>query len=286
MSSTGAHAGAVHPSSTVQHLSPSGAPSRLRVRWGRVSVYVAVLLVLPISIVAGTRHAPATQPAPVVPAARPVAGSAPRAGCGKPSSALTHQAPALAKRTVALTFDDGPGRNTRAVLAILKRQHVHATFFMIGNLLAGRRETARLVLSSGHTIGNHSETHPFISASVGWDAHDLRRELTTSQRTFVRQLGITPCFFRPPGGVVRGARTVARQQDLSIVLWSVDTRDWADRRASGVLRKADAGLAQEHPVILLHDGGSAHSSTVDALPEIIDAYRARGYVFVTIDGRT
>jgi peptidoglycan/xylan/chitin deacetylase (PgdA/CDA1 family) len=73
-----------------------------------------------------------------------------------------------------------------------------------------------------------------------------------------------------------------------MILWSVDTRDWANRPAGAVnfarviRKRAAAGLAEEHPVILLHDGGGDRAATVAALPGIIEDYRARGYRFVTL----
>ena len=73
-----------------------------------------------------------------------------------------------------------------------------------------------------------------------------------------------------------------------MILWSVDTRDWApskDRKkfATIIRRRAALGLTEEHPVILLHDGGGNREATVAALPEIINDYRAHGYRFVTLD---
>jgi peptidoglycan/xylan/chitin deacetylase (PgdA/CDA1 family) len=268
------------------------APARVRVRWGVVAVYVLVLVLLPTAVLAGTRHQE-TPPAPVVtasaalPSARTVRPAERQARtCGKPSRVVMHRAPAAASRTVALTFDDGPGRQTGAVLDVLRREHVHATFFLVGNQLARHRGLARRVVSEGHTVANHSETHPLVAPRPGWKAAVLERELQRSQHHFAATLGIRPCYFRPPGGVVRGAPAVAREHGLTIVLWSVDPRDWADGRARSIERKAEAGLRQQHPIVLLHDGGSGGPGTVAALPKVIERYRAHGYTFVTVDGRT
>ena len=86
--------------------------------------------------------------------------------------------------------------------------------------------------------------------------------------------------------MLRGARGITRQHGMSLVLWSVDPRDWEDHHAADVARRAEAGLAQQHPVVLMHDGGSGSDATVEALPTVIERYRSRGYTFVTVDGRT
>jgi peptidoglycan/xylan/chitin deacetylase (PgdA/CDA1 family) len=72
-----------------------------------------------------------------------------------------------------------------------------------------------------------------------------------------------------------------------VILWSVDTRDWAapaNKKFAPVIQKrAAAGLEQEHPVILFHDGGGTRTATVAALSGIINDYRSHGYRFVTLD---
>ena len=89
---------------------------------------------------------------------------------------------------------------------------------------------------------------------------------------------------------MKGAESVTRAAGLSMVLWSVDTRDWSvpskddNKKFATVIRKRAAlGLTQEHPVILLHDGGGNREATVAALQEIINDYRAHGYRFVTLN---
>jgi peptidoglycan/xylan/chitin deacetylase (PgdA/CDA1 family) len=98
--------------------------------------------------------------------------------------------------------------------------------------------------------------------------------------------GLKPCLFRPPGGIVKGARQATHTAGLSMILWSTDPRDWAvsaSKKSASVIRKrVSAGLHEQHPVILLHDGGGNRSATVAALQGIIDDYRARGYQFVTL----
>ena len=101
--------------------------------------------------------------------------------------------------------------------------------------------------------------------------------------------GQPPCFFRPPQGVVPGAERPARSAQLTMTLWSVDTRDWAThgaKAAQTIRARARSGLSEPNPIILMHDGGGDRRATLAALPGIIADYRSAGYTFVTLaDGR-
>lgn len=200
-------------------------------------------------------------------------------------------AQATTQKSVALTFDDGPGAWTPQVLAILKQKRVRATFFVIGRQAAAQPNTIRQIADAGHLVENHTWSHRIPKESRGWQAGLLTSEMARTSRA-ITAAGAKVCMFRPPGGVVKGALKPARAAGLSAVLWSVDTRDWDSqlaapaRRPEQIRHRAQAGLAQPHPILLLHDGGGDRTATVAALPGIIDDFRARGYRFVRMDGRT
>lgn len=190
------------------------------------------------------------------------------------------------ERTIALTFDDGPGRWTPQVLKILHDRQVPATFFVIGNQV--RRNPGPLVQTraAGHVIGNHSWDHPVVSPSKGWQPAVLKSEIDRTAAAIQQVTGTKPCLFRPPGGVTKGTTGLG----LSVALWSVDTKDWRDQhhrdaaQTTRIRTAARAGLGSPHPVILLHDGGGYRGNTLAALPGIIDDYRAAGYRFVPLTG--
>ena len=277
--------------------------AQLRVRWDRVSVLLALVAVLAMVVthavvvaVRGDPRAVAPKPAPIQ--ASDKAASAPQPECPPATTAIIRTAPAVQGeagaplRTVALTFDDGPGRSTPAVLDILRQAQVPATFFVVGKEVAAEPEMLRRVLAEGHALGNHTWSHKMPRATSGWNPRTLASEIERTRRAVVDAAGLKPCLFRPPGGIVKGAGKVSRNAGLSVILWSIDTRDWADpptgdRNFATVIRKrAAAGLTEEHPVILLHDGGGDRAATVAALPGIIEDYRAHGYRFVTLDKMT
>ncbi len=276
----------------------SAGRAQLQVRWDRVSVLFALVAVLSIvvthSVVLAVRRDPgaiSTKPAPIQVSDPPAHAPG---DCPPPATDTIRTAPAVRddagapSRTVALTFDDGPGPWTPAVLDALQQAQVQATFFVIGKSVAAEPEMLRRVLADGHAVGNHTWSHKIPSAATGWNRATLAEEIERTSRAILNAVGLRPCLFRPPGGIVKGADKVSRAAGLSVILWSVDTRDWADQPTGGksfpkVIRKrAAAGLAEEHPVILLHDGGGDQAATVAALPGIIQDYRAHGYRFVTL----
>ncbi|HLM23257.1 MAG TPA: polysaccharide deacetylase family protein [Propionibacteriaceae bacterium] len=280
--------------------------AQLDVRWDRVCVFFALLVVLAIvmshTAVRAIRDdpqtpavtpatTPAATPGPIQAAEEPAKAQHP---CPAPAKGVVRNAPAVRdqagapSRTVALTFDDGPGPATPHVLDVLRRAGVPATFFVVGENAVANPEMLRSIIADGHALGDHSWSHDIPRAAAGWNRKKLTGEIKRTHRVIVEATGLQPCLFRPPGGIVKGAESVTRTARLSMILWSVDTRDWAGaseggwKFASVIRKRAALGLTQEHPVILLHDGGGNRAATVLALPEIINDYRAQGYRFVTL----
>jgi peptidoglycan-N-acetylglucosamine deacetylase len=184
-----------------------------------------------------------------------------------------------------LTFDDGP--STPAVLDVLQKNGVHATFFVVGKRVAAEPGTLRRIIAGGHALGNHTWSHKIPPSSAGWNANTLSTEIERTRREVFNATRRKPCLFRPPGGIVKGAETATHAASLSMILWSVDPRDWAappsERYAAVIQKRVAAGLAQEHPAILLHDGPGNRAATVAALTGIINDYRSHGYRFVALD---
>jgi peptidoglycan/xylan/chitin deacetylase (PgdA/CDA1 family) len=186
---------------------------------------------------------------------------------------------------VALTFDDGPTpTNTSEILAILDRYKIKATFFMVGKNIRKYRQLARRVSAAGHSIGNHSYSHPvLISERKG----QIRREVMLTDRIIRQVIGKVPIIFRPPHGF-KDPRVfnIARELRYIFVSWSNMPEDWkdltAEKIAERVLERAEPG-----DIILLHDGEGGktdadRSETVRALPMIIEGLLSKGYTFKTI----
>jgi cellulose synthase/poly-beta-1,6-N-acetylglucosamine synthase-like glycosyltransferase/peptidoglycan/xylan/chitin deacetylase (PgdA/CDA1 family) len=191
-------------------------------------------------------------------------------------------------RTVALTFDDGPDPTwTPKILAVLRREHVPATFFVVGTHVASYPGIIRAELRAGDEVGSHTYTHANL-ASAGWR---LPLELTLTQNALAGAAGIRTRLLRPPYSSETTALTVAdwgayqraAKFGYLVVLATVDTQDWARPGVSKIVANALRWPAGTHgAIIMMHDSGGNRSETVRALPEIIDQLRARGYRFTTV----
>ncbi|HKW74957.1 MAG TPA: glycosyltransferase, partial [Terriglobales bacterium] len=205
-------------------------------------------------------------------------------------------------KQVAISFDDGPDpANTPRILDVLKRENATATFFMIGLEAEKFPRLARRVYEEGHTIGNHTFTHPDIS-EVSQRYIDF--ELNLTERLFASKLGVKPLFFRPPYSIdqepdiadqVRPVEAVQRLGYITIGS-KIDPNDWqrgrtADQIVNSVLQQANvfatSACKDRQPdvcgnIILLHDGGGNRDATVAALPRIIEGLRAQGFQIVPV----
>ena len=177
------------------------------------------------------------------------------------------------RNVVALTFDDGPSEYTEGFLDVLSREHVHGTFFEIGQEMAGREATMRRILREGDEIGDHTENHVELPDYF---------QIATAAATIHADTHFQPCLFRPPGGAVN-ASVIATAGGLGLetILWDVDPADWTTPGATAVYSRI-VGAARPGSIILMHDGGGDRSGTLAALPKIIDTLRARGYSFATV----
>jgi peptidoglycan/xylan/chitin deacetylase (PgdA/CDA1 family) len=184
---------------------------------------------------------------------------------------------------LALTFDDGPSEGTPAILEVLARHAVPATFFQVGANVDRLPEIARAVREAGHEIGNHSHTHPlFCFRSSRFMEDDLRR----AQEAIRRHTGASPAWFRAPFGVRWfGIGRAQRRLGLGGVMWTVIGYDWslgADEVVERILRRVSKGA-----ILCLHDGRELRArpdtgATLEAVRRLVPVLLDRGYRFETI----
>ena len=183
------------------------------------------------------------------------------------------------RREIALTFDDGPGPYTLRILAVLEQQHIHGTFFEIGRSVNLYPSVTKRLAEAGEAIGDHTEDHPPLATLA---AVQQREELVDAARAITHAGAPAPHLFRPPyGSFNQTTLAILRAAKLLLVLWTVDTSDYA---RPGVQRIVSTALSGARPgaIILMHDGGGDRSETVAALPRIIQRLRQRGYRLVTV----
>lgn len=175
---------------------------------------------------------------------------------------------------VALTFDDGPsGRFTRRLLAGLEERQVQATFLLCGYRLEIYPELAKQIHDAGHEIGLHGYTHKDMAQMT---KGELLKEIRNTRKLLPE--GCDAVFLRPPGGSGTAlVSQIAAREGLSLLLWSVDPRDWAVHDAAAV-EATVISQVRDGDVILLHD---LSDSSVDAALAIIDRLHEDGFQFVT-----
>ncbi len=180
---------------------------------------------------------------------------------------------AAKEKYVALTFDDGPSRNTTAkLLDGLREREAHATFFVIGEQITGNEDLIRRMAEEGHQVGNHTYTHVRLDRSK-----NAMREIAQTQEKLNDLLGGRDYWLRPPWGFMD--RAAARKIDVPMLYWSIDTDDWRIKDAMSV-RKHILENVKDGDVILMHEG---YPSTVEATLAVIDILAEEGYRFVTAE---
>lgn len=181
----------------------------------------------------------------------------------------------------ALTFDDGPSVNTPHLLDELAEYGIPATFFLLGSQAERHPDLVKRILAEGHEVGNHSYSHPNLRAvSPARKEEELRRT-----ENILLGLGASPRFVRPPYGAYDAyTEKVAESLGLSVMLWSLDSRDWQRLPENYATLRSTRGTLYApgtlRGIFLFHD---THRRTVDDLPRIIRDLRAGGCQrFVTV----
>ncbi|TDC05040.1 polysaccharide deacetylase family protein [Nonomuraea longispora] len=190
--------------------------------------------------------------------------------------ALAVTADCARTKCVALTFDDGPGPHTGALLDRLQEHRARATFFPLGTNTAADPGLVLRMSAEGHLVGNHSWNHKNLS---GQPTSKITDSLRRAGDAIAVATGRTPTLVRPPYGIASPQlRAVAAEQGASLVTWDVDTHDQGGGKSADI---ADRAVRGAHPgaIILMHD---IHRETVDAVPDILERLRGKGYSFVTV----
>ncbi len=164
------------------------------------------------------------------------------------------------RRFVTLTFDDGPfPETTPAVLRVLAKHKVHATFFVIGRYLDGEearakasREVLNQVVAAGHLVGNHTHDHARLTSITHTQ---VLEQIDQGSASIERATGHRPILFRPPFGELDDfGRAAVRERGLDLMLWSIEKQDMQRADSHEVFRELVSQIEyKEGGVVLLHD---------------------------------
>lgn len=187
------------------------------------------------------------------------------------------------RKTIALTFDDGPSPATPRILDILANYQIPATFFQCGANVLRTPDLSRAVAAGPHEIGNHSYAHPnFALMRPRYIEEDFRRAQTAIAQATAR----TPVLLRPPFGVRWfGFREMQRRLNLMCVMWSVIGCDWK-LPAPRIVQRVLSGVF-DGSIVCLHDGRATLEDpdtrqTIEAVRRIVPALLEKGYHFETV----
>lgn len=193
---------------------------------------------------------------------------------------------AVAPRTIALTFDDGPDPTwTPRIREMLARHHVPGTFFVLGSRLLADPGDAVALAAEGHELGVHSFSHAELSTVPTWR---IDAELRFTQLLVQGATGRSTALLRPP--FAAGVEAVdnrswhviehAADDGYVVVLSTLDSQDWSRPGVDATVAAATPSSRQGQ-ILLFHDGGGDRADTVAALDVLIPRLQQQGYRFVT-----
>jgi cellulose synthase/poly-beta-1,6-N-acetylglucosamine synthase-like glycosyltransferase/peptidoglycan/xylan/chitin deacetylase (PgdA/CDA1 family) len=194
----------------------------------------------------------------------------------------------LRAKDYALTFDDGPDPKwTPIVLALLRKYHVHATFFLVGAHVTEYPELVKQMVADGNEVGIHSFTHPEMSSMAKWER---KLQYSQTQMAIVGAAGVTTSLLRFPyssepdaiDDVYWPIVEEAGQLGYLNVVNDTDSEDWSKPGVANILKLSRPEFPTRGTVALFHDAGGDRHQTVEALDQLIRKYKSDGYNFVTV----
>jgi peptidoglycan/xylan/chitin deacetylase (PgdA/CDA1 family) len=179
-----------------------------------------------------------------------------------------------AKPNIYLTFDDGPSSLvTEDILSILEEESIKATFFCVGKNVIKNPDLYKKILSSGHSIGNHSMTHP-----NGWKANSGFYQNDINQATEL----INSNLFRPPFGKLNIKSLKSLKKKFQIVMWDVVSGDFDLKLSSNKVISNVVDNTRNGSIIVMHDNDKFKALTLSSLLSIIKGLKEKGFCFKPI----
>ena len=186
------------------------------------------------------------------------------------------------EKVLYLTFDAGyENGNTPAILDALKKHGAPAAFFVVGNFIEDEPELVKRIVEEGHIVGNHTMTHPDMSAIS--TQQSFLEELAGVEKLFQDLTGEPMVkFYRPPRGVYSISNlTMADNLGYATFFWSLAYVDWNQEQQPSREEAFSKLLPRVHPgaIVLLHNTSSTNAEILD---ELLTKWEAMGYSFAPL----
>ena len=183
------------------------------------------------------------------------------------------------EKIIYLTFDCGyENGNMPKILEALKKHQVSAAFFVVGNFISDHPDLLRKMIQAGHTIGNHTMTHPDMSSISSMQG--FQKELQDVEELYQSATGSSmQKYYRPPRGIYSPANlSMAKELGYKTFFWSLAYVDWYQDKQPTKEEAFEKLLGRIHPgaIVLLH---STSSTNADILDELLTQWEAMGYSF-------
>ena len=194
------------------------------------------------------------------------------------------------EKTLYLTFDDGPSKNTEKLLDLLTERGAKATFFVTAQEedTAYRDSLLRRIVQEGHTLGLHSYTHAFSKIYASPESY--LKDIDRLREMVVEATGYEPSVVRFPGGshtmnasaaTISALKAELERRGYRIYDWDILTSDsGASPRAAAEITRAIVQGVEKHDggIVLCHDNRTP-TTTPRAVAEAIDRLAPKGYAF-------
>ncbi|TWD98844.1 peptidoglycan/xylan/chitin deacetylase (PgdA/CDA1 family) [Neobacillus bataviensis] len=185
------------------------------------------------------------------------------------------------QKAVAITFDDGPNPiYTPEVLEIFEKAEGKATFFMIGEQMKDQPGIVKLAAEQGHEIGNHTYSHPKLSALT---PAECLAEIESNEQIIRELTGQAPVVFRPPYlDYNQDTISIVESKGYSMIgALNLEAQDWEQPGVEHIL-SASRKSVRNGSILIFHDGYGDRSQTIQAVKKLVSELKSEGYQLLTV----